>query len=64
MIIVGKELSSFPRSRKSIIESSVSKLNQSSFGYCIHGYFHGGFISTNFASQNLMKISTSIYVYL
>ena len=26
--------------------------------YCIRGYFCGGFIFANFASQNLAKIST------
>ena len=34
------------------------------FKYCIHGYFRSGFIFASFASQNLAKISTSIYVYL
>ena len=32
--------------------------------YCISCYFREGFIFTNFASQNLAKISTLIYVYL
>ena len=30
--------------------------------YCIHGYFRGGFIFANFASQSSQKISTSIYM--
>ena len=32
--------------------------------YCTSWNFRGGFIFTNFASQTLAKISTSIYVYL
>ena len=32
--------------------------------YCISCYFREGFIFVNFASQNLAKISTSIYVYM
>ena len=32
--------------------------------YCISCYFREGFIFANFASQTLVKISTSIHVYL
>ena len=60
--------------RKSVASCVLNKLRfivtfyatrpMTRFTYCISCYFREGVIFVNFASQNFVKTSTSIYVYL